>query len=220
VWREWRTATVEERIVDGRLGVRTIATQPRRRLQPEDRRRELLDAGEALVRRHGSGVRISDVVQAAGAAKGTFYVYFPTWDDFLLALGDRAFEALVRDFEAGIAAHRDWRSLIFALPDLFIGLTASLEGLHEAIFHGPVRNAPPEPRHDVIGRLTRRLVAGAGQGALVVADAPLTARFVFGVLHHAADLVEAGQPRAAVAETFGRLLADSLSAREVSIAGG
>ena len=66
--------------------------RPRRRLQPDERREELLKAAESLLRRGGT-VRVEDVVAEARAAKGTFYVYFATWDDLLMAVRARIFAA-------------------------------------------------------------------------------------------------------------------------------
>ncbi len=72
---------------------------PRRRLAPEQRRLELLEAGERIIRRKGSNARVEDIVQAANASKGTFYVYFETWESFLLELRHRVFQDLDARFE-------------------------------------------------------------------------------------------------------------------------
>jgi TetR/AcrR family transcriptional repressor of nem operon len=61
-------------------------------------RERLLEAGLRLAQTGAlSALRVDDVVQAAGVAKGTFYVHFRTREDFLVALH--------RDFHDGLAAH-------------------------------------------------------------------------------------------------------------------
>jgi len=68
----------------------------RRRLQPEARKLEIIEAAERLLAVDGSRVRVEDVVREAGIAKGTFFLYFPTWDDLLETVRQR----LVRAFDA------------------------------------------------------------------------------------------------------------------------
>ena len=72
-------AEAEERRVKPRKG--------RRRLKPAVRRSELLDAALRVLRSKGPAkVRVEDVTRAAGAAKGTFYLYFSSWEDLLVAV--------------------------------------------------------------------------------------------------------------------------------------
>ena len=53
------------------------AKRARRRLAPDDRRQELKRAGLAVFVRKGFGAStVDDIVRAADAAKGTFYLYF------------------------------------------------------------------------------------------------------------------------------------------------
>jgi AcrR family transcriptional regulator len=44
--------------------------RPRRRLEPNDRRRELLEAAERVLRLKGADARVDDVVREAGPQKG------------------------------------------------------------------------------------------------------------------------------------------------------
>lgn len=61
-----------------------------RELTPDEKARNkqiLLDKGRALVYQHGiKKVSVDDVVAAAGVAKGSFYHYFSSKDDFIYAL--------------------------------------------------------------------------------------------------------------------------------------
>lgn len=183
----------------------------RRRLTPEDRTSELLDAGERVIRRKGLSARVEDVVADAGAAKGTFYVYFPTWENFLVALRERAFAELEMRFDAYCQACSDWPTRIGGLPKLFIELTLSLEGLHPALFHGPIAAIPPQDtRFDIIAKLARLIGDGIAEGTLNVPDRWNAARFTFAILHEAADIAERGIARQKIAASFGTLLQQAL----------
>jgi AcrR family transcriptional regulator len=55
----------------------TVAKKKRERKKPEVRRRELLDAASRLFVEKGyKSTSVDDIVAAAGASKGTFYLYF------------------------------------------------------------------------------------------------------------------------------------------------
>lgn len=55
--------------------------------QPDERRSELMETADKLFAERGfASVRVSDIVAAAGVAQGTFYYYFKTKDDILVAL--------------------------------------------------------------------------------------------------------------------------------------
>jgi AcrR family transcriptional regulator len=59
----------------------------------ETRRREILDAAERLFLEHPDRMAsVSEVAAAAGVAKGTVYLYFPSKEEMLLALHERHVE--------------------------------------------------------------------------------------------------------------------------------
>lgn len=64
---------------------RAIAAQDK-----EDRRHALLDAAEALFLDHQDRMAsVAEVAEAAGLAKGTVYLYFPSKEEMLLSLHER-----------------------------------------------------------------------------------------------------------------------------------
>ncbi len=66
------------------------AQRTRRRLSPEARKEEILDAALTAFSRGGyHGTQVSDVVREAGIARGTFYLYFESKHDVFAALVDR-----------------------------------------------------------------------------------------------------------------------------------
>jgi AcrR family transcriptional regulator len=61
------------------------------RLTGDERREHLLHVGVELLGRHGTDdISIDEIARAAGVSKGLLYHYFPTKDDFLLAVLDRS----------------------------------------------------------------------------------------------------------------------------------
>ncbi len=71
-------------------------TQKRRRLPPELRRQEMIDAAAALLLKRGTlPLPSDDLRRAAGISKALIYAYFPTQHDLLNTLLKRELQALV-----------------------------------------------------------------------------------------------------------------------------
>jgi uncharacterized protein YbjT (DUF2867 family) len=150
-----------------------MSTTPRRRLKPETRRNEIIEAAERLLRDRGPAVRVDDVVREAGAAKGTFYLYFPTWDDLLEVVRARVFEA----FDAAHPApgsskvDADWKKDLEDYAEAFIDAAVAMGGIHDVIFHsGFAQRRPATGVVDTIGRLAAVLAAGRVAGAYAAVD--------------------------------------------------
>ena len=63
----------------------------RRERKKRDKRQRLLTESLRLFREKGfEQTTVAEITQAAGVAKGTFFNYFPTKEDVLLALGEQA----------------------------------------------------------------------------------------------------------------------------------
>lgn len=170
----------------------------RRRLEPRARRQEIIEAAERLLRAHGAEVRVEDVVREAGAAKGTFYVYFATWDDLLVTVRERIFAAFdeANPMPADPDGSTDWPRLLEALATAFVDATVELGGLHEALFHSDFAQRRPIPAdHHPVARLTFLLKAGRDASVFEDVDPQPTARLLFAVIHETADAVAAGEDR-------------------------
>jgi AcrR family transcriptional regulator len=75
------------------LKQRAIATEDK-----EVRRNALLDSAEALLLEHPDRVAsVAEVAEAAGLAKGTVYLYFPSKEEMLLSLHQRHLERYFRE---------------------------------------------------------------------------------------------------------------------------
>jgi AcrR family transcriptional regulator len=165
----------------------------RRRLQPQARRTEIIEAAERVLRLRGTAAGVQDVVDEAGTARGTFYLYFPTWDALILELRRRIFNEFDRHHAAALAAAGgDWPGLMDRLAVAFVDFTLQLGGLHKAVFHGPATLAASATLDTAIVRIEALLRAGSKAGGLAVADPASTARLLFAVLHETVDAIEGG----------------------------
>lgn len=70
-------------------------TAPRWNRRPETRRDELLDAATSLLQKMPlAQIKVSDITDAAGTAKGTFYTYFKSKEELYRALNQRYLDGL------------------------------------------------------------------------------------------------------------------------------
>lgn len=184
----------------------------RRRLQPAARRLEIVEAAERLLQAHGSRVRVEDVVREAGVAKGTFFHYFPSWDDLLETVRDR----LVAAFDAAyplpteVEGPVDWPGLVETQACAFIDFSLSRRGVGEAVFHSDFAERRPLADHGIV-RLAAVIRAGQEADAFGPVDPEPTARLLFAAIHEAADAIAAGADQAAMAAALRTLLRRALA---------
>jgi AcrR family transcriptional regulator len=167
-----------------------MATDVSRKL---DRRAALLKAArEVLAERGYEATKVSDIVARAGAAQGTFYLYFPSKLSLVVAIT----EDMNRDILATVQAALE------SAPTLAAGIDASVAAAFQAmgrkqdllgIIHG--RLAMSELReecerlfqeqYDFIAAIIRTGQAAGEIEASV--DPEIAARLIVGMLEHAAD---------------------------------
>lgn len=171
-----------------------MRSAPRRRLDPEVRRREIIEAAERLLKAGGPDVRVEDVVREAGAAKGTFYLYFPTWDDLLEVLRGRLVTAFDEAHPVPDAGVPDWLRLFESVAVAFVDAVVAMGGLHAVLFHSDFAQRRPVAAADhPVNRLTALIHAGQKAGTFAKVDPAATGRLLFAVIHEAADAVAAGE---------------------------
>ncbi len=128
-----------------------VRPRKRRRLQPEERRAELLLALDHVVHRHGSlGATVPRVVAEAGVAQGSFYRYFPDID---AALGE-----LARQLLAPVAAAA--LELDFSRAEQAADVEAELERFYRAVATVLIEH----------GHVVRELMLAASLGKGPLAD--------------------------------------------------
>lgn len=171
----------------------------RRRLHPDARRLEIVEAAERLLQADGARVRVEDVVREAGVAKGTFFVYFPTWDDLLEAVRAR----LVSEFDQAyplpseVEAPVDWVGLVEQQAGAFIDFSLARRGIGEAVFHSDFAERRPLADNAIL-RISAIIRAGQEAQAFGPVDPEPTARLMFAAIHEAADAVAGGADRDAM----------------------
>lgn len=184
----------------------------RRRLKPEARKLEIVEAAERLLQAGGARVRVEDVVREAGVAKGTFFLYFPTLDDLLATIRTRIVSEFdtVNPLPAEVDGPVDWQELVESQALAFIEFTLSRRGIGEAVFHSDFAERRPLADH-AIHRLTAVIRAGQEAEAFGPVDPEPTARLLYAAIHEAADAVAAGVERMAMQAALQSLLRRTLS---------
>lgn len=184
----------------------------RRRLQPEVRKLEIIEAAERLLAAEGARVRVEDVVREAGIAKGTFFLYFPTWDDLLETIRQRLISTFDRANPLPTEAEGpiDWPALVESQAAAFIDFTLTRQGFGDAVFHSDFAERRPLADNGIL-RLSAVIRAGQEAGAFGPVDPDATARLLFAVIHESADAVAGGADRAAILATLQHLLRRTLA---------
>jgi AcrR family transcriptional regulator len=182
----------------------------------EARRAELVSAAAAVFAQRGvANTAVSDIVKAAGVAQGTFYLYFDSKDDAVLAVVDRIADGICEQTAARIDA-----------ADSAVDKLTSFSGVLSEAGSEPGAEAVidlmhlPENRllHDRLAEdITRRLVPllatvveqGVAEGDFTVDDPLAAAWFVLAGLQ---SVELAGTPLAEMPAALAKATAFALRA--------
>ena len=169
-------------------------------------RERLLAAGLQLAQAGAlSALRVDEVVNAAGVAKGTFYVHFATREDFLVALHRRFHDELAQRIDHAVAGQ------VLGMQRLLRGSLAYLDGCCEqhgikAMLLGA--RAEPAIQHAVSAQNAR--FAGLAAAELKAAEWPApqqAARLWVGMVAEAAIAeAEAGRKLPTMRQALARFL--------------
>lgn len=186
--------------------------RPRRRLDPEARRLQIVEAAERLLQARGADVRVEDIAAEAGVAKGTVFLYFPSYDDLLVALRKR----FIRAFDAANPEPTeadgpiDWSELVPRQAEAFIDFAAARYRLGAVIFHPDLMAR--RPMNDAgVKRMEAIIRAGQEAGAFASVDPAATAGLLFAAMHHALDVVAAGGDRETMLRALRHLIQSTLN---------
>ena len=176
------------------------------------RRAEIADAAaRVFVAKGVANTSVSDIVKAAGVAQGTFYLYFGTKDDVVLAVVDRIADELVGAIEASVGASGTTAvRKFYGLRDVLMSFDADPAAVEMAGF---IHRAENRALHDRLEEhLAPRLVPvveaivaqGVDEGVFDVPDVRAAAWFVLGGLQSAerAGTPVADMPAAVAAGTM------------------
>lgn len=162
----------------------------RRRLNPAVRRAELLDTALRVLRAKGpANVRVEDITRAAGAAKGTFYLYFASWNDLLIAVREHLLSTYASEVRARFAAAApsdQWPAFENECVR-FVDFIIELGDLHKAVFHGPIEDQPINETYSADTLIAGLLSAWIATGVCRPVDVDAAAPLVFAVMHTTAD---------------------------------
>lgn len=159
---------------------------PRPRADRSTRRAELASAAAAVFAERGvAKTAVSDIVKAAGVAQGTFYLYFDTKDEVVLAVVEQMADQMVAAIQAALApGSASAVERLLALRDMLAGFDADPAAVELADFiHRPENRA----LHDRLTEhfapallpIVESIVAqGVEEGVFDVADTRAAAWFV------------------------------------------
>ncbi|WP_020588097.1 TetR/AcrR family transcriptional regulator [Desulfobacter curvatus] len=162
----------------------------RRRLTPEARRIELLEAAVQVLNTIGpANARVEDITKTAGTAKGTFYLYFSSWEDMLEAVRKRILSTYVTEMKNRFVCQTpaDWWAAFENECMAFIRFRENLGELHEAIFHGAIAERPVHSTLSTGAIVGWMLKEGIRIGACRNIDVEVAAELVFSVMHTMGD---------------------------------
>ncbi len=174
------------------------ATQVDRSTARKERRRQaLLDAALAVFAEKGvATASVDDIVRAAGAAKGTFYLYFDSKDAIVNAVAEGMIEGVGDHMDAavdqpGLSAVERLLSLGNAM--LQIGIGPAERDLIE-VFHRPQNRAIHDAMTErILARLapviTRVIAAGVDSGEFRRQDPARAATYVLGAFSSLHDAI-------------------------------
>ncbi|MGH7002072.1 MAG: TetR/AcrR family transcriptional regulator, partial [Stellaceae bacterium] len=139
-------------------------------------------AAERLFLQQGVGTTtVEQITSSADVAKGTFYLYFSSKDDVLIALGDRYGLELLAKIKAAVSEipEQEWRGKLSAWARAFVfGYLDSMR-LHDIVFYG-YRPATREGMLDnvIVDHLLNLLRTGVEAGAWSIDDPGFTTVFL------------------------------------------
>ncbi|CAO5189365.1 Transcriptional regulator [Frankia sp. AiPs1] len=173
----------------------------------DERRAQLMTAGGELFAAKGySATTLEDITRRAGVSKGLFYQYFPSKEELVFALQDKASLEFAARLRAAAAARADWAGKLDAVVLVCFEHFAGCDSAGAALFRG-LPEEPADPRSpassghraahqhlvEAIGGLLR---AGVAAGAYRIDDVEATALLFLTALHafvralrHGADSV-------------------------------
>lgn len=171
--------------------------------QPEIRRDQLLDSAEQLFAKKGyADTTVADIAEAAGVAKGTFYLYFPSKEQCVIALGERLARGMADRFIAildpvleqmGSGEAPPLEEVVTSLIDESFSYAVEHADAFRNLFHRPdtplAHEGPDASEEALISVLAWSLTQMNQLGYVRVTHPPHTARILFMGIHWALDHV-------------------------------
>lgn len=169
------------------------------------RRAELMAAAERLFLAQGlEATTVEQITQAAGVAKGSFYLQFETREELLAALRRDFLQGYLEELDAVLAEVPADQPVARLAVWTAVTLSVLLdrEALRALLFESPRAYVDPESGANVaVARLAGLLEEGVRSGGWSLTETAGTATFLFHGLLGLLEAPAAARPRAAVEET-------------------
>jgi AcrR family transcriptional regulator len=160
-------------------------------LPPEVRTDDLMASAAALFIAKGiEATTIDEIVARAGVAKGTFYHYFATKTDVVLALRERFSQDFVGSVNEAIEAcpATDFPARLSGWVHGAVQAYVDNFKLHDVVFHDFSHSRRQSREKDVvIAQLVALLEAGQAAGVWTMPDTRMTALILFDGMHGVVD---------------------------------
>lgn len=159
----------------------------------ETRRAEIVTAATAAFAERGiAHTAVSDIVKAAGIAQGTFYLYFTSKDDVVVAAAERMGDVMVDGIERAVAVpDRSAIDKFLALLDQLSDSTSDsdsselIEIMHREGNRALHDRLAEQLRPRLVSIIERIIDQGLAEGVFAVPDTGAAAWFVLGGLQSA-----------------------------------
>lgn len=179
-----------------------IATRPRpkprqkpagtpRTKPAEVRLDELMNAAQRLFLEKGvESTTVSEIVDEAQVAKGTFYTYFASKNDMLVALGERYTQHFLQALEQAIeqCAKDDWVSRLRVWVHANIVTYLATYSIHDIVYanhHHHDRNN--KAKNAILDQLMGILEGGKAAGVWQLPDPRVNALMIYSGVHGVTD---------------------------------
>lgn len=170
----------------------------RPRTKPADvRLNELMNAAQALFLEKGvDATTVSDIVNAADVAKGTFYHYFPSKNEMLAALGSRYTEHFLTRVEqaVGSCAEDDWAGRLRTWIRANVETYVDTYRIHDIVYtNHHHHDRSNQDKNAILEQLLGIIEGGISAGLWAPAQPRVVALLIYSGVHGATDDVIAAQ---------------------------
>lgn len=156
---------------------------------PDERRRDLLDAGlEVLIEKGYDAATVSEITRRAGVAKGTFYLYFQTKAHLLVALRERHNDEIATEIVARLGdGPADAWAVMDVTFDAFVRFLVEEREVHDVLFDGPAAAVTVPGETDSVAVMADLIRGGTESGEFAAEDSLMAASLLFYGVHGAVD---------------------------------
>lgn len=156
-------------------------------------REALLDAGELVADRAGlAGLSVAAVVDQAGVAKGTFYVYFPDREAFVDALHQRFYTRVGEAVADAVEGLEPGRELLLTAIEAYLDVCLANHAVKALVFDSRAQGTlttTMRQREEMFAQLAQPSLKAMG-----ISPAPIAARLFVAMTSEAALIeLEAGR---------------------------